>query len=621
MAETATQPVEEQKSTPNLADNWARDAASAATVFELSPEEKNTPEYRRFLSEQQEFDTGKRSKQPRDWTTEDKIDQALANTPFRIQAESTDEKKALYTYLHVLMNSDVGKAWTAEAQKVADSKGKITLKTEEQEGSRAFVSANNPRTICLNSKTIKDLEKNSPNARSTEELAYQKYQMTGTIGHEMQHVFQKSWQGDMAFSSLENAAKWDVMCEMAGRMADVAFATEKGVMLSDSDFFSWLKAQNKEKGLDETAADKKARANLAFLFLTNCRNVKGTNDLKERINVWNTDYKKQALNIATTRKIINSSDTIARENDMMNWLCDSMGVDKKLGAALLATYFADNRRASDVPGIQEVLQNDGTCISRGTVNGHSVVIRSDATDKDSMTTTYINGSIHSAEVKDSKATSRYAYKDGTLSESDTVYTDGYTSHNVYDGAGKRKESVYKSPSGIETTTKYADGAKVYETQKSPDGSIKETAFDGFGDPNFVIESRPDGWSKRTDFEYGQKVSSYETTPNGDRIEKKYDADGREITLPPPDKQAVAAPVLPGEQKASVSTPDPTPTPETPRVSAPILPGQAGPLPPKPEQARVAPPILPRAGQETSRPTTPTSKTVLNLAARKKADSR
>ena len=619
MVETMMQPIEEQKSTPNYADNWARDAASAATVFELNSEEKNAPEYRRFLSEQQEFNTGKRSKPPRDWTTEDKIDQALAHTPFQIQAESTDEKKALYTYLHVLMNSDVGKAWMAEAQKVADSKGKITLKTEEQEDTLAFVSANNPRTICLNSKTIKDLEKNTPNVGETEELAYQKYQMTGTVGHEMQHVFQKCRQGDMAFSSLENAAKWDVMCEMAGRMANIAFATEKGVMLSDSDFFSWLKAQNKEKGLDETAADKEARTSLAFLFLTNCRNMKGTNDLKERINEWNTGYKKQALNIATTRKIINSTDTVARENDMMNWLCDSMGVDKDLCAALLATYFADNRRTPSVSGIQEVLKNDGTFISRGTINGHSVVMKSEGTDKDSMTTTYINGSIHSVEMKDSDHISRYAYKNGKLSEADTVYTDGYTAHTVYDGAGKNQESVYKSPSGVETTTKYADGAKIYETVKSPDGSIKETSFGDFGEPNFVIESRPNGWSKRTDFEYGQKASSYEITPHGDRIEKKYDAEGREITLPPPTQQAVAAPVLPSVQKASVSTP--APTPATSRVSAPILPGQAGPLPPKPEQARVASPILPRASQETVRPTPPASKTVLNLAARKKADSR
>ncbi len=619
MVETMMQPIEEQKSTPNYADNWARDAASAATVFELNSEEKNAPEYRRFLSEQQEFNTGKRSKPPRDWTTEDKIDQALAHTPFQIQAESTDEKKALYTYLHVLMNSDVGKAWMAEAQKVADSKGKITLKTEEQEDTLAFVSANDPRTICLNSKTIKDLEKNNPNVGETEELAYQKYQMTGTVGHEMQHVFQKCRQGDMAFSSLENAAKWDVMCEMAGRMANIAFTTEKGVMLSDSDFFSWLKAQNKEKGLDETAADKETRTNLAFLFLTNCRNMKGTNDLKERINEWNTGYKKQALNIATTRKIINSTDTVAQENDMMNWLCDSMGVDKDLCAALLATYFADNRRTPSVPGIQEVLKNDGTFISRGTINGHSVVMKSEGTDKDSMTTTYINGSIHSVEMKDSDHISRYAYKNGKLSEADTVYTDGYTAHTVYDGAGKHQESVYKSPSGVETTTKYADGTKIYETVKSPDGSIKETSFDDFGEPNFVIESRPNGWSKRTDFEYGQKASSYEITPHGDRIEKKYDAEGREITLPPPTQQAVAAPVLPSVQKASVSTP--APTPATSRVAPPILPGQAGPLPPKPEQARVAPPILPRAGQETARPTPPTSKTVLNLAARKKADSR
>lgn len=617
MVETMMQPIEEQKSTPNYADNWARDAASAATVFELNSEEKNAPEYRRFLSEQQEFNTGKRSKPPRDWTTEDKIDQALAHTPFQIQAESTDEKKALYTYLHVLMNSDVGKAWMAEAQKVADSKGKITLKTEEMaDTTRAFVSMDNPRIICINPKIIKDVEKEGP---AGEMLASQKYQIASTIGHEMQHVFQKNRAGDMAFSSLENAAKWDVMCEMAGRMANIIFATEKGVMLSDSDFFSWLKAQNKEKGLDETAADKEARTSLAFLFLTNCRNMKGTNDLKERINEWNTGYKKQALNVATTRKIINSTDTVARENDMMNWLCDSMGMDKDLCASLLATYFADNRRTPNVPGIQEVLKNDGTFISRGTINGHSVVMKSEGTDKDSMTTTYINGSIHSVEMKDSDHISRYAYKNGKLSEADTVYTDGYTAHTVYDGAGKHQESVYKSPSGIETTTKYADGAKIYETVKSPDGSIKETSFDDFGEPNFVIESRPNGWSKRTDFEYGQKVSSYEITPHGDRIEKKYDAEGREITLPPPTQQAVAAPVLPGDQKASASTP--APTPATSRVAPPILPSQAGPLPPKPEQARVAPPILPRASQETVRPTPPASKTVLNLAARKKADSR
>lgn len=617
MTETMMQPIEEQKSTPNYADNWARDAASAATVFELNSEEKNTPEYRRFLSEQQEFNTGKHSKPPRDWTTEDKIDQALANTPFQIQAESTDEKKALYTYLHVLMNSDVGKTWMAEAQKVANSKGKITLKTEEMaDTTRAFVSMDNPRTICINPKIIKDVEKEVP---AGEMLASQKYQIASTIGHEMQHVFQKNRAGDMAFSSLENAAKYDVMCEMAGRMADIAFNAEKGVMLSDSDFFSWLKAQNKEKGLDETAADSKARTNLAFWFLTNCKDMRGTNDLKEDINEWNTGYKKQALNIATTRKIINSTDIVARENDMMNWLCDSMGVDKDLCAALLATYFADNRRTPSVPGIQEVLKNDGTFISRGTINGHSVVMKSEGTDKDSMTTTYINGSIHSVEMKDSDHISRYSYKNGKLSEADTFYTDGYTAHTVYDGAGKHQESVYKSPSGIETTTKYADGAKIYETVKSPDGSIKETSFGDFGEPNFVIESRPNGWSKRTDFEYGQKVSSYEITPHGDRIEKKYDAEGREITLPPPTQQAVAAPVLPSDQKASVSTP--APTPPTSRVSAPILPGQAGPLPPKPEQARVASPILPRASQETVRPTPPASKTVLNLAARKKADSR
>ena len=596
MAETVMQPIEEQKSTLSLADDWARDAASAATVFELNSEEKNAPEYRRFLSEQQEFNTGKRSKPPRDWTTEDKIDQALAHTPFQIQAESTDEKKALYTYLHVLMNSDVGKTWMAEAQKVADSKGKIILKTEEMaDTTRAFVSMDNPRTICINPKIIKDVEKEVP---AGEMLASQKYQIASTIGHEMQHVFQKNRAGDMAFSSLENAAKYDVMCEMAGRMADIAFNAEKGVMLSDSDFFSWLKAQNKEKGLDETAADSKARTNLAFWFLTNCKDMRGTNDLKEDINEWNTGYKKQALNVATSQKIINSTDTVARENDMMNWLCDSMGVDKDLCAALLATYFADNRRTPSVLGIQEVLKNDGTFISRGTINGHSVVMQSDVKDEETVSRTFINGSIHSVEMKDSDHISRYSYKDGKMSEADTVYTDGYTAHNVYDGAGKRQESVWKSPSGIETTTKYADGAKIYETVKSPDGSIKETSFDDFGEPNFVIESRPNGWSKRTDFEYGQQVSSYEITPHGDRIEKKYDAEGREITLPPPTQQAVAAPVLPGDQKASASTP--VPTPATSRVSAPIL---------------------PRASQETVRPTPPASKTVLNLAARKKADSR
>lgn len=596
MAETVMQPIEEQKSTLRLADDWARDAASAATVFELNSEEKNTPEYHRFLSEQQEFNTGKRSKPPRDWTTEDKIDQALAHTPFQIQAESTDEKKALYTYLHVLMNSDVGKAWMAEAQKVADSKGKIILKTEEMaDTTRAFVSMDNPRTICINPKIIKDVEKEVP---AGEMLASQKYQIASTIGHEMQHVFQKNRAGDMAFSSLENAAKYDVMCEMAGRMADIAFNAEKGVMLSDSDFFSWLKAQNKEKGLDETAADSKARTNLAFWFLTNCKDMRGTNDLKEDINEWNTGYKKQALNVATSQKIINSTDTVARENDMMNWLCDSMGVDKDLCAALLATYFADNRRTPSVPGIQEVLKNDATFISRGTINGHSVVMQSDVKDEETVSRTFINGQIYSVEMKDSDHISRYSYKDGKMSEADTVYTDGYTAHNVYDGAGKRQESVWKSPSGIETTTKYADGVKIYETVKSPDGSIKETSFDDFGEPNFVIESRPNGWSKRTDFEYGQQVSSYEITPHGDRIEKKYDAKGREITLPPPTQQAVAAPVLPGDQKASASTP--VPTPATSRVSAPIL---------------------PRASQETVRPTPPASKTVLNLAARKKADSR
>lgn len=596
MAETEMQPIEEQKSTLNLADDWARDAASAATVFELNSEEKNAPEYRRFLSEQQEFNTDKRSKPPRDWTTEDKIDQALAHTPFQIQAESTDEKKALYTYLHVLMNSDVGKTWMAEAQKVANSKGKITLKTEEMaDTTRAFVSMDNPRTICINPKIIKDVEKEVP---AGEMLASQKYQIASTIGHEMQHVFQKNRAGDMAFSSLENAAKYDVMCEMAGRMADIAFNAEKGVMLSDSDFFSWLKAQNKEKGLDETVADSKARTNLAFWFLTNCKDMRGTNDLKEDINEWNTGYKKQALNVATSQKIINSTDTVARENDMMNWLCDSMGVDKDLCAALLATYFADNRRTPSVLGIQEVLKNDGTFISRGTINGHSVVMQSDVKDEETVSRTFINGSIHSVEMKDSDHISRYSYKDGKMSEADTVYTDGYTAHNVYDGAGKRQESVWKSPSGIETTTKYADGAKIYETVKSPDGSIKETSFDDFGEPNFVIESRPNGWSKRTDFEYGQQVSSYEITPHGDRIEKKYDAEGREITLPPPTQQAAAAPVLPSNQKASVPTP--VPTPATSRVSAPIL---------------------PRAGQETARSTPPASKMVLNLAARKKADSR
>ncbi len=49
MAETVMQPMEEQKSTLSLADDWARDAASAATVFELNSEEKNAPEYRRFF--------------------------------------------------------------------------------------------------------------------------------------------------------------------------------------------------------------------------------------------------------------------------------------------------------------------------------------------------------------------------------------------------------------------------------------------------------------------------------------------------------------------------------------------------------------------------------------------
>lgn len=529
--------LESQKMHPKFIDiieQWNKDVAGISSVFELSPEEKNTPEYRRFLSEKQEFDAGKRSKPPRDEMTERKIDQALAHTPFRIQAESTDEKKVLYTYLHVLMNSDMGKAWTAEAQKVADSKGKITLETAAlRKGVGGQVQSDSPRTIQVSRDLFDAAAKYIKNVK---EGASINYGMVGVIAHELQHVLTKHKDPGKR-SSLEKEAQTGVMDELNAKITDVVFLAEHGGGDSLSDFYRDDKHTRMHLlKLNEQEADTEARTALATLLLTNAKNGENLDpEFKDRIKRWNNHYRDQAIRNAGSKQITDFPEVRAQEEKLMDYLCVAARVDKDKISAALNQFFPQNKKQPP-KGMSEMLQNGQDWVQRRFQKGASVVITPGKVDVlsgktvDEIPATYllVDGKLSRVSFRYKKRMTLIRYADGRKVNGTEVFANGNIRQTTFDANEQRmEEKLLSSKTGMVTITKYdPQGARASETLEYPDGSKTETYFDTAEKPKTVIETKMNGSFKRTNFEDGYMVSILEKSKMGQVVAK--DAQGNVI---------------------------------------------------------------------------------------------
>ena len=128
--------------------------------IELTEEERNSPEYQRYIQAQKDYQEGKRFTAPSTSLIGDKIDKRLEDLPFRIIANSTEEKTELYKYIMLLSKSKVGEELIAQTKAIAEKSGKITLKfSKGKDNVNGWVDLEADKVININSNHLQKKKK------------------------------------------------------------------------------------------------------------------------------------------------------------------------------------------------------------------------------------------------------------------------------------------------------------------------------------------------------------------------------------------------------------------------------------------------------------------------------
>ena len=372
--------------------------AKARVAFSPTEEERQSEEYRLYAQawvNYQNEPAETRGAPPRDFLKERKIDKALEGLPFVIEATSTDEKSIMYERISFLLNSKVGIELLSNAESLAARYGKITIKETPKDGDiGGYVSEKEPLIVHvnpllrdkLNTETSLSSDKENNWIYQEESNYLWQNRAAKILAHEIWHVLQLHHPDCNVSTSFENAAKKDLMEEIGAKIMGICYEAEKGISNPETDIYHTYKAIFKKmEGLNEKQAERRTRELIVFLHLINARGMGDDfeSELKEEIYSWNEKYKRQALCNACWAKITSDPESIRREQNYMNYLCDSIGVDRNILKTLADVFDEDRKDGKIIIG--------GRMYSEEKKKGQCVVEETRVESDGEFTVTFING--------------------------------------------------------------------------------------------------------------------------------------------------------------------------------------------------------------------------------------
>ena len=429
-----------------------------SAFFSLTFEEEISDENLKYRKEMADFLKGDNVGKfpPKNPIIERKIDEAMKGLPFVIEANSTEERLIAYERIALLLDSKVGIELLSEAEKVAEKYGKITIKETDKDGASGYIDLKNPLVIHMDPKfrnrmtsgTI--LSSESPTGeylRLMAEKAFEQNAATSTLAHEMRHIIQLHHPDCNIATSMENYAQKDLMREIGGRITNICYEAETGRDTPEVRLYNLYMQYAKNRGLTDEQAQKETRTTIATIYLTGAKGMDFLEpEIKKEAEHWLHSYKKQALHDAASKKFSSGSDSVNREQNYMNYLCDNMGIDRGV-LNTLATVFEENHEGNK-------LILDNVSYEQSKEKGTDIV---------------------KTKTKTENGESEIIFVDGCLKEIFSNYEGGSRKTMFYPDRTIKSERIVDENFGWKETQYNEQGQKIKET-KNWEGKTSETFF-------------------------------------------------------------------------------------------------------------------------------------------------
>lgn len=323
--------------------------------------------------------------------SDQEIDEALIHLPFEIQAKSLQEKISAYERIKLLLDTKVGQELLVEAKKIAEKHGKIILKEDKTDG-YGYVDVKNPRTIVLSSRFGKSIEQTD----NPKKISSIKHLATSTLAHEMRHVIQHYHPDGKVCLSLEDGAKKNLMQELGARMTNVLYESGVGLDSPRALLFQSFKQKYLDSGMDDEEAEKNARTQMARLYLTGGKDYKGKDsELKEEFSDWKNFLINQSLRYTARRQFSTGNNLHQGQSNYMNYLCDSMGLDRDI--LKITDQIYDNHRCVCKNGALETIQLGNVICERFQKDGQTIIHETEQSDKSETKCIMIDGQMRQWE--------------------------------------------------------------------------------------------------------------------------------------------------------------------------------------------------------------------------------
>ena len=407
------------------------------------------------------------------------IEKLLEHLPFKIEAKSMEEKRIAYERISLLIDSETGKKLLFEAKKINQQYGKIIIKEEEHNEGDGFVSEKNPLIINMNPELKEKLKckngflSDADRKEQEEELKREKgvssaseddillwalcgdaiiqNKAAAILGHELQHVIQAHHPDHGISTSFEGSVKKTLLKEVEAKLIEICYRAEWGfkndpLIRLYNEYFQ----RQKDLGQSDEMAKKSARTSMALLYITDGKIAGDSldNDVKEEIHSWNECYKKTAFNRGLKTQFSFDSNAKEREQNYMNYLCDSCGIDRFVLVALEKSLDENHS------GNKFVFENEIYEIKQE--KGHT---------------------ISSKKVRLNTCSLEFVFMDGHRLQYSCVYDDGDVEKKEYHpNECLKSEKIIKKGHGSKKTEFDEKGRKIKETQDW-DGKIIKTVYD------------------------------------------------------------------------------------------------------------------------------------------------
>lgn len=396
-----------------------------------------------------------------------------------------EEKRIAYERISLLIDTEIGKELLFEARKINQQHGKIIIKEAEYEYNKrdefvdGFVLAENPLVIHMDPKLREKLKcKNgflfdADKKEQEEELkrvkgvssvseddillwalsgdAMNQNRATATLGHELRHVIQGYHPDHDISTSFEGSVKKLLLEELEAKLTEFCYRVEWGLKHDPLiRFYNECFQRQKKLGQSDESAKKSARTSIALLYITDAKTVGNSldDDTKKEIHFWNESYKKRAFNRGLKTQFSFDSNAKEREQNYMNYLCDSFGIDRSVLVSLEKSL--DENRSGDKFIIENAIYETKQ------KSGHTIV---------------------SKKVRLRTCSLEFVFMDGHCLQDSCIYDDGNVEKKEYYPNGCLKsEKVVDVKHGYRKTEFNELGHKITE-KEDWDGKITKTVFD------------------------------------------------------------------------------------------------------------------------------------------------